>query len=147
MIAVMNKTYAMYVGTGLLFLAGLSIVTLVVMLLTKRGVIMKRNEANKKSNIIKDTKIESKVENTNDALGADFQGDYELNNVNVKLEAKNVERATGARFTSTNGSTPLTAMIMNCSNCGKNFNKAFTGYLPEKTACPYCGYMNEVKKQ
>lgn len=88
------------------------------------------------TNIIKDTEIKAKVKNAKEALGADIEGDYELENVKVELEAENVERATGSRFISSNGSTPMTGMIMSCSNCSKIFPKAFTGRLPEQTKCP-----------
>ena len=107
---------------------------------------MSHDKDDKQANVIKHTKIKAKVKHAKEALGADFEGDYELEDVKVELEAKNVERATGARFKSSNGSTPLTGMIMSCSNCGKNFPKAFTGHLPEETACPHCGHMNKVKK-
>ena len=107
---------------------------------------MNKDKDDKETNIIKDTEIKAKVKRAKEALGADFEGDHELDNVKIELEAEDVEQATGARFKSSNGSTPLTAMVMSCSNCGKNFPKAFTGYLPEETACPHCGHMNKVEK-
>ena len=146
MIATFSKTWALWGGIALLILAGLLMIALVVMLITKRGIIMSKDKDDKQTNIIKDTEVKATVKHAKEALGADFEGDYELENVKVKLEAENVEQATGARFKSSNGSTPMTLMSMSCSNCGKILPKVFTGHLPEETACPHCGHMNKVEK-
>jgi len=146
MIATISRTWALWGGIGILILAGLLVIALVVMLITKRGIIMSKDKDDKQANIIKDTEIKARVKHAKEAVGADFEGAYELENVKVKLDAENVEQATGARFKSSNGSTPMTSMIMSCSNCGKIFPKVFTGHLPEETACPHCGHMNKVGK-
>lgn len=134
-----------YVAYSFWGIAGIWLLLLLVTGVRKRRIIMSKDKDGKQAKVIKDTEIKARVEHAKEALGADIEGDYELDNVKVELEAENVERATGARFKSSNGSTPVTGMIMSCSNCGKPFPKAFTGHLPEETACPHCGHMNKVK--
>ena len=138
MIGAVNEDFALWGGVALIVI---SCLFGLIALKYKGG---NQLEGEGKPNVIKDTEINVKAKHVVKAIGADFEGDYELEGVKVKLEADNVEQATGARFTSTNGSTPLTGMIMSCSSCGKMFPKAFTGHLPKETACPHCGHMNKV---
>jgi hypothetical protein len=140
MIGAVNEVFALWVGVGLV------VTGVVIGLFAWKHKEVKQMHAGDKLNIIRNTEIEAKVKDAKKAIGADFEGDYELDKVKVKLEAEHVEEATGARFTSSNGSTPLTLSIMSCSRCGKNFPKTFTGHLPEETACPHCGHMNKVEK-
>lgn len=140
-ISVRNENVALW--TGIILIAIGSIILFVAYKL-KRGRGMQEED---NRSVIKNTKIDSKIKHAKEALGADFEGDYELENVDVKLEAEDVEKATGAKFKSSGAGAAVTGITMSCSNCGKMFPKTFTGVLPEQTECPYCGYMNEVRSK
>ena len=83
-LAKVSTIWALWGGIGLLIVAGILMIALVVMLISKKGIIMSKDKEGKQ-NIIKDTKIKAKVKDAKEAVGGDFEGDYELDNVKVEL--------------------------------------------------------------
>ena len=102
----------------------------------------KPNTENGKPTIIKDTNVKLDAKNVDKATGMEVTNPTELTNVKVDVTAENVREATGFKSIQTNKPNALFAATIICS-CGKAFPYTSAGYRPSAVTCPYCG--NEIK--
>jgi hypothetical protein len=111
----------------------------------KRQQIMEKNEDKKllesekgKFSIIKDVEVKMDAKNVEKATGMEVNRPAELKNIKVNVSAENVQEATGFKSIQTNREVGLFSATIICS-CGKPFTYNSTGYRPTKVTCPHCG--------
>lgn len=94
--------------------------------------------------VIKDTKVKLDAKNVDKATGMEVTTPTELNNINVNVNAENVREATGFRSVQTNKPNALFSATIICS-CGKPFNYTSAGYKPSSVTCPHCGMEHKIR--
>jgi len=139
MIAIVSKTWALWGGIGLLIVAGLLMIALVVMLITKRGIIMSKDKDAKQPNIIKDSKIKAKIERADKATALDINAPTVTDRVEVSLEAKDVKDAAAVRT-----NQPLNITMSECTNCHRPLPSVAFGVKPSNVKCRFCGHINKI---
>jgi len=138
MIATISRTWALWGGGGLLAVDSLLVIALVVMLITKSGIIMSRDKDDKRANVIKDTKIKAKIEKANKGTALDVNTPTVVEGVEVSLEAEDVKDAAAVRTNPT-----LNITMGECSNCHKPLPSVSFGIRPSSITCRFCGHINK----
>ena len=139
MIATVDTTWALWGGKGLLILAGLLMIAFVVMLKTKRGIIMSKDKDDKQANVIKDTKIKAKIEKADKGTALDVNTPTVVESVEVSLEAKDVKDAAAVRT-----NQPLNIIMSTCAQCHKPLPGVSFGVKLSTIKCRFCGHVNKV---